>query len=225
MQFFKKSGQYIGTIGHFFKVFLQIIYGIWKVNKISDKLVTICGGTHLKSDSQYMQEAHELAHLLVSNNISVLTGGGPGIMEAASCGSIHDDSPMGAKTFGITVKGLEEKVVNPCIKDYYVTDEFFVRKWLLINYSLGFVIFPGGFGTLDELAEILTLLQTNKLQKCPVILIGTKYWSNLLKWMDDALSYGLITKEHLTFFTVTDDIQVAFKLLMEQSKVRENIKS
>ncbi|MCL4361367.1 TIGR00730 family Rossman fold protein [Candidatus Dependentiae bacterium] len=215
MQFFKRLKMLFGMMGHFLVVFLNLIYGIWKISKLNPPIVTIFGGTHLAQNSKYMHEAHNLAGNLISNHISVLTGGGPGIMEAASCGAIHKlDGIGGAQTIGITVKGLEENIVNPCVKDYIVTDHFFVRKWLLVNYSSGFVVFPGGYGTLDELAEILTLMQTKQVKQAPVILFGKEYWMNFLQWMEfSVLKNGLITQEHFKFITITDDINEALNII------------
>src|SRR6516165_2657935 len=121
----------------------QIIYGVWKISKLPHPIITIFGGSRLAQDTMYARQAHVLAHKLASHGISVITGGGPGIMEAASCGVRSEESVVGrrGRTLGITVRGLSDmkEPVNQCVMDdYVVTDYFFARKYLLINYSIAF---------------------------------------------------------------------------------------
>jgi uncharacterized protein (TIGR00730 family) len=201
-------------IGQLFRMSLHLLRGIRKVTQLERAPVTIFGGSRLKSDSIYMEQARQLAQMFASHGIPVLTGGGPGIMEAASCGagSIHSKV---ITTIGISVTGLNKAGPRSvCQRDVIFMDNFSARKWLLIRYSRGFAVFPGGFGTLDELMELLTLIQTKKLPKAPIVLIGTDYWKPFLTWVhDSALALGLISPEDRTLFTVTDDINEAFELL------------
>ena len=114
-----------------------------------------------------------------------------------------------ATSIGISVRGLEDK--NPCVQEYFKMDYFFARKWLLTQYSSGFVVFPGGFGTLDELSEVLTLLQTNQIKKVPIVLIGKEYWQPFMDWItNEMVDHQLITPEHVKLFSITDDIEQAF---------------
>ncbi len=205
-----------------FKTTFQLIYGVWKVSRLPEPIVTVFGGARLKQDDFYAQQAHELSHRLARANISVITGGGPGIMEAANCGISHEQAKaIRARTLGITVKGLGKKEqVNECAKEYIVMDYFFPRKWLMINFSVAFVVFPGGFGTMDELAEVATLMQTEQLPGVPLVLIGTEYWQPFMNWLtDSALKNGLISEKDLNLIRVTDDLDEAFCLLQERCEL------
>ena len=116
----------------------------------------------------------------------------------------------------IGVRGLEEGW-NRCAENYFELEYFFARKWLLNQFSTGFVIFPGGFGTLDELAEVLTLIQTKSLKRVPIVLIGVEYWQPLVDWIEkEALFHGAVLKEELELFYVTDDLDEAFCWVLER---------
>jgi uncharacterized protein (TIGR00730 family) len=205
---------YLALTGHLARVLFQLLYGISKLSRLKKAPVTIFGGTRLNADSIYIKKAQELAGMLADNNIPVLTGGGPGIMEAASCGAAMRQGKI-VTTIGIGVKGLKEPLpFNKCVKETIEMDYFFSRKWLLVKYSVGFAVFPGGFGTLDELMELLTLIQTKMRPKAPIVLIGKEYWQPFLRWVEDsALKNGLITEQDAALFSVTDDICEAFNLL------------
>lgn len=155
----------------------------------------------------YAKKAQELGQRFIDADISILTGGGPGIMEAASC---HISYTGKAKSIGIGVKDLEERP-NVCATEYFELEYFFARKWLLTEFSSAFVIFPGGFGTLDEMAGVLTLIQTKKLKRVPVVLIGKEYWKPFMQWIQqEAIAHGAIRVDELEFFYVTDDLDAAF---------------
>lgn len=205
---------YLSAIATLFKLWLDLLYGIYRISKLKHAPVTIFGGARLKAESIYMKQARQLAHMLASNNVPVLTGGGPGIMEAATCGAITSKG-MVVTTIGISVKGLESRDgQTKCQRNVIEMNDFGARKWLLIHYSVGFAVFPGGFGTLNELSEILTLIQTHLNPKAPIVLIGTDYWKPLMTWIQDfALKDGLISAEDAALFTLTDDIDMAFTLL------------
>jgi uncharacterized protein (TIGR00730 family) len=194
------------------KLFGQLLYGIWRISKFSQAPVTVFGGTYLDKHSVYIRQAQELARMLSREQIPVLTGGGPGIMEAANCGAVGEKQDEEIiSTMGITVQGLEE--TNICAKSNLVMRNFASRKWLLINYSAGFAVFPGGVGTLNELTELLTLIQAGKRARVPIILIGESYWKPFMAWLEAALEYGLIEPDVLELFRVTDDINCAFDVL------------
>ncbi len=202
-----------------FKTTIQLIYGVWKVSRLPEPIITVFGGARLKQDDFFAKQAHELTHKLARANISVITGGGPGIMQAASC-AVRDEQAKAirARTLGITVKGLGKKEpVNECAKEYIVMDYFFARKWLMINFSVAFVVFPGGFGTMDELAEVVTLFQTEQLPGVPVVLIGTDYWKPFMQWLtDSALKHSLVSQDDINLIRVTDNLDEAFCLLQER---------
>lgn len=200
----------------------QLVYGAWRLSRLIRPIVTVFGGARLKQDSPYAQQAHELAHKLIKQDISVITGGGPGIMRAASCGASHEIREyLRARSIGITVEGLKgEESSQECAQEYLVMSHFWARKWLMINYSVAFAIFPGGFGTVDELAQVVTLIQTKKLPGVPVVLIGTEYWQLFMDWMhNSALKEGLISQDDINLIRVTDDVDHALTLLKERCDV------
>lgn len=202
---------------HLLKVFAQLIYGIWKVSGVPAPRVTIFGGSRFGQKDPYAVEAHALAELFINNDISVITGGGPGIMEAANCAL----PPLGgtARSLGIGVRDLERP--NHCLHEYIELDYFFARKWLMTQYSQAFVVFPGGFGTLDELSEVITLIQTKKLKQVPIILLGKDYWQEFMQWLSSqALEHKLILTEELNLFTVTDNIHEAFRIIREDYHIK-----
>lgn len=221
MIFFKR-------IGFCFKVFwqltggmAQIMWGAWRISRLPRPIVTIFGGARLEQESLYARQAHELAHELIKQNISIITGGGPGIMRAASCGATHEiRENIQARSIGIAVEGLSEEPAQECAQEYLIMNQFFARKWLMINYSVAFAVFPGGFGTVDELAEVVTLIQTKKLPGVPVVLIGTQYWKLFMDWLhSSALKEGLITQDDINLIRVTDNLEEALFLLKERCEV------
>jgi len=147
----------------------------------------------------------------------VLTGGGPGIMEAANCGAMPKDKPVKpATTMGIGIKGmLHEEGINVCAGEYIALDYFFSRKWLLINYSIGFIVFPGGFGTFDELSDLLNLLQTGKRFSAPVILIGVEFWRPYVELLNNARKLVVLSPDNEPRIIVTDDLEHAVKVVTE----------
>lgn len=134
---------------------------------------------------------------------AVITGGGPGLMQAANQGAAE----AGARSVGLTIELPREEVPNPYADTVIAFEHFFVRKTVFVRYSCAFVALPGGFGTLDELFEALTLIQTGKLKNFPVILIGVDFWSGVVGWLRDALlADGKISERDLDLITVTDDL-------------------
>ena len=189
------------------------------MSKLQKPFVSIFGGARLSQESPYAMKANELARRLVEHNVSVLTGGGPGVMRAANCGAVKPTNGGKGKSVGIGVKDLGEGR-NPCVQEYFELNYFFARKWLLTRYSSAFIVFPGGFGTMDELAEVLTLIQTKKLAHVPIVLVGVDYWKPFMKWVhDSAISHDLIEKEDLKLFTVTDDMEEAFCLVRDECDI------
>ena len=143
--------------------------------------------------------------------MSVITGGGPGIMEAANCGAYASSvRTSGVRSIGIEVDGLQSEQINHCADQIIMVEEFAIRKWLLIHYSSAFVVFPGGCGTLDELFEVTTLIETGFLEKTPIILFGKEYWQTIIDWEINAFKLGLMLEKDLKPFFVTDDYNEAF---------------
>jgi uncharacterized protein (TIGR00730 family) len=169
------------------------------------------------SRHQWYKQARELGRALAAKKIPVLTGGGPGIMEAANRGAFES----GGMSVGLNIELPEEQNPNPYVTRLISFRYFFVRKVMLVKYSRAFVIFPGGFGTLDELYEALTLIQTEKIAQFPVVLFGRKHWSGLLRWMEkNMVRPGYIAPHDLEWLTVTDDVAEVVEII-ERARIAE----
>jgi uncharacterized protein (TIGR00730 family) len=167
-----------------------------------DKAVTIFGSARIGPDDPHYVAAMETARLLAEAGFAVITGAGPGIMEAGNKGARLG----GGRSIGCNIELPFEQGANPYVDTLVNFRYFFVRKTMFIKYSVAFIIFPGGFGTLDELFEALTLIQTGKIYRFPVILFGRYYWAGLLRWLQArVLSEGKISEGDLDLMLVTDD--------------------
>lgn len=216
IRFFERIGSVLWLVVSYLWLFPQLIWAGWKISRLNHPIVTIFGGKMVE-EGHYVTQARDLARCLAENGISIVTGGGPGIMEAANHGA--HDAGNGTRTMGVGVRGINtEEPVNPYVTDYIVTDFFYLRKHLLIYYSHAFVVFPGGFGTLDELFEVVMLMQTKKLPVMPVVLVGKEYWSGLLIWMNDAVRERIVSIEHAKLVVITDDIDEAARLVVGHCK-------
>lgn len=217
--FFARIGGCMTPTWHLLASAVQVIRGIWRISKLPHPIVSIFGGSRIKQDDEYAKAAYFLADQFARTGISVLTGGGPGIMQAASCGVIDGDEKSG-RTLGIGVRGLDDRPSDIGVMDYLELNYFFARKWLLMEYSSGFVFFPGGFGTLDELFQVLTLTETKKLNRVPIVLIGTEYWNPLLDWLKKEVFYHKLTlPESEQLISVTDDIKEAYCFMRDECVV------
>ena len=161
----------------------------------------------LPQNNKYCVMAHQLGELLAKNEHTVVTGGGPGIMEAASRGAYA----AGGRTIGLNITLKHEQFPNPYLTDCITFEYFFARKVSLAMASKVFVFFPGGFGTMDELAEILCLMQEEKMPKMPVFLIGKSYWKNFDRVLRKMLEEKMIAKSDLGIFKITDDVTEVVK--------------
>ena len=172
-----------------FKIMAEFVEGFEKLAKIGP-CVTIFGSARTQSNHPYYKMTEEIAAKIVRHGYGVITGGGPGIMEAANKGA----HKQGGKSVGVNIILPFEQNNNIYIDpDKLITfDYFFVRKVMFIRYSQGFVVMPGGFGTLDELFEALTLIQTKKIGRFPIVLVGTDYWKGLFHWIEEIV----LTQEH-----------------------------
>ncbi len=167
-----------------------------------DKAVTIFGSARIGPDDPHYDAAMETGRLLAEAGFAIITGAGPGIMEAANKGARLG----GGRSIGCNIELPFEQGANPYVDTLVNFRYFFVRKTMFIKYSVAFIIFPGGFGTLDELFEALTLIQTGKIYRFPVILFGRYYWAGLLRWLQArVLSEGKISEGDLDLMLVTDD--------------------
>ncbi|MBN7814682.1 LOG family protein [Algoriphagus pacificus] len=196
-----------------FKVMSEFVEGFEKLAKIGP-CVSIFGSARTPRDHFHYKMAEEIAAKLVRHGYGVITGGGPGIMEAGNKGA-HSE---GGKSVGLNIVLPFEQFNNIYIdRDKLLTfDYFFVRKVMFIKYSQGFVVLPGGFGTMDEFFEALTLIQTNKIGRFPIVLVGKKYWTGLLDWIKDTiLENNYINKEDLELFSIVEDPTEAVKVIDE----------
>jgi len=187
----------------------------WRVFRIQSELVDgfetlynlgpavgVFGGARFEEESPYYQQAMNVGAMLSQHGFSIITGGGPGIMEAANRGA-----KMGrGKSVGLNIELPHEQEPNPHLDISLSFRYFFVRKLMFVKYAMGFVIFPGGFGTMDELFEALTLVQTKKVTSFPLVLYSSEYWKGLVEWIRGTLvERGAISREDVDLIYVVDD--------------------
>ena len=184
-----------------FRIMSELVEGFDDLSKI-EKAVTVFGSARVPEDDVYYQKARFLGKLFAENNIPVITGGGPGIMEAANRGAFENNG----LSIGLNIELPMEQKPNPYTNSVISFRYFFVRKLMLIKYGWSFVIFPGGFGTLDEFSEAITLIQTHKIKPFPIILVGSEYWGGLVKWFRDTVLFNnFINEEDMNIFQIVDD--------------------
>ncbi len=195
-----------------FKVQSEFVQGFETLNEIGP-CVSIFGSARTRPDDPYYIKGVEVARLLTEEGYGVITGGGPGIMEAANKGA----RMAGGKSAGIAIKLPFEKGYNDFVdEDKVVTFKyFFVRKVMFVKYAQAFVVLPGGFGTLDELFEVLTLVQTQKISEVPVILIGKDFWGGMLDWIQKTVfeQFRNIAAGDLDLMPLTDDPEEAVEII------------
>ncbi len=195
-----------------FKIMSEFVDGFEKLAKIGP-CVSIFGSARTPRDHRYYKMAEEISAKLVRHGYGVITGGGPGIMEAGNKGA-HSEN---GKSVGLNIVLPFEQFENIYIdRDKLITfDYFFVRKMMFVKYAQGFIVLPGGFGTMDELFESLTLIQTNKIGRFPIVLVGKSYWSGLIDWIKATLlnEYQYINEEDLDLFSLVDDSDEAVQVI------------
>ncbi|MEM7548380.1 MAG: TIGR00730 family Rossman fold protein [Bacteroidota bacterium] len=195
-----------------FKVMSEFVEGFEKLAKIGP-CVSIFGSARTKDDHPNYKNAEEIASRLVDHGYGVITGGGPGIMEAGNKGA----HKAGGKSVGLNIILPFEQFNNIYIDpDKLITfDYFFVRKVMFVKYAQGFVVMPGGFGTLDELFEALTLIQTQKIGRFPIVLVGRKFWGGLIDWIKSTLleAENNINEQDLDLFDVVDTPEEAVQVI------------
>lgn len=197
-----------------FKVMSEFVQGFEKMAKIGP-CVSIFGSARTPRDHKYYLMAEDIASKLVGSGYGVITGGGPGIMEAGNKGA-HSN---GGKSVGLNIDLPFEQFENIYIdRDKLINfDYFFVRKVMFVKYAQGFIVMPGGFGTLDELFEAITLIQTQKIGKFPIVLVGHSFWDGLIDWIKDVLleQENNINKIDLDLFSVVDTSEEAVQKIYE----------
>lgn len=206
-----------------FKIMGEFVNGYEKLSKIGP-CVSIFGSARTKPDHGYYKLAEEVASKIVENGYGVITGGGPGIMEAGNKGA----HIARGTSVGLNIELPYEQHNNPYIDNDKCLDfdYFFVRKVMFVKYSQGFVVMPGGFGTLDELFEAMTLIQTHKIETFPIILVGSEFWGGLVDWIKDTLlTAGNISPKDLDLIHVVDTSDEVIDILnefYEKSKLSPN---
>lgn len=193
-----------------FKIMGEFVSGFEQMGMIKP-CVSIFGSARTKPTDRYYDETVEIAEKIVKQGFGVITGGGPGLMEAANKGAQQGDGT----SVGLVIELPFEQEINSYIdKDKHINfDYFFVRKVMFIKYAQAFVVMPGGFGTLDELFEALTLIQTEKIKKFPIVLFGSDFWSGLIDWIKKTLleEYRNVSPEDLDLIKIVDDVDEAVK--------------
>jgi len=174
--------------------------------------VTLFGGARVPREHRYYEEARRVAAALAKAGFSIITGGGPGLMEACNLGAIE----AGGQSIGLNIKLPFEQRVNEHVETGLVFDYFFVRKVMFVKYACGFVGLPGGFGTLDEIFEAITLKQTGKMPGFPVVLYGRSFWEGLFEWLSsEPLQHGMISTGDLELFHITDSADEVVERIRE----------
>jgi uncharacterized protein (TIGR00730 family) len=184
--------------------------------------VSIFGSARTKSDDPYYEKAVETARLLARQRVPIITGGGPGIMEAANRGAQEGNG----LSIGCNIELPFEQGTNPYVERSINFRYFFVRKTMFVKYSTAFIVFPGGFGTMDELFEALTLIQTGKVTMFPVVLFGREYWNGLIQWLEDrVVGEGKVDTKDLELLHVTDHPAEAVGWVLKARELREQSRS
>jgi uncharacterized protein (TIGR00730 family) len=165
--------------------------------------VTVFGSARIKPTDPLYNDAYELGKSLSNSGYNVFTGGGPGIMSAANKGAYEGKS----KSIGLNIELPKEQSSNSYLDENITFDYFFSRKVMLVKYSSACVYFPGGYGTADELMEVLTLIQTNKMKKVPIILYDSKFWASLLLWIEQSVEKSYVSKENFELIRVVDSVE------------------
>lgn len=210
-----------------FKVIAEFVDGYERLNRI-EPCVSIFGSARLQPDNKYYQLAVNVAKALVEEGYGIITGGGPGIMEAGNRGAKESEGT----SVGLNIDLPFEQGYNPYIDNNKVFNfnYFFVRKVMFVKYAQAFVVLPGGFGTLDELFEVLTLVQTKKVEAIPIILMGSEYWQGMIDWISQTMEkdHGTISAGDINLIPVVDTPEEAVKIINDfynknKGKIRPNI--
>ncbi|MCF8364630.1 MAG: TIGR00730 family Rossman fold protein [Bacteroidales bacterium] len=190
-----------------FKVMSEMVDGFEKLARIGP-CVSIFGSARTKDRHQHYRLAEEIAYLLTKSGFGIITGGGPGIMEAANKGAHF----AGGKSVGLNIELPFEQKANPFIDNDKLLnfDYFYIRKVMFMKYSQGYIVLPGGFGTLDEMFEAITLIQTHKMVSFPIVLVKKSYWGGLIKWIEEQLlGEGMIAEKDMRLFRMVDTAEEA----------------
>jgi uncharacterized protein (TIGR00730 family) len=209
----------IWELGFSIEVLFQFIKGFRTLHFI-DPCITVFGSARFESEHKYYKAAEAFGKGIAQMGFATMTGGGPGIMEAANKGAFEN----GGYSIGCNIKLPFEQHENPYLHRTITFNYFFVRKVLLVKYSYAFVILPGGFGTMDELFETLTLIQTKTINNFPVVLYGTSYFKPLIDYFNLMVEEGTISKEDIDLVLLTDDIEEGISHIKKYVKANYTVK-
>ena len=194
------------------RYFLEFIRGFESLGAIDRPCVTVFGSARLGQDTKFYEMARKLGRRLAEEGLAVMTGGGPGIMEAANRGA----KEAGGLSIGCNITLPFEQTPNPYLDILVQFDHFFIRQVMLVKYSCAFVVLPGGFGTLDEAFETVTLMQTDKIEDFPLISMGTDFWRPMAHFMRDTLiTQGTIGKRDIYLWSPTDSVEEAVDIIKD----------
>lgn len=200
-----------------FRIQSELIDGIETLNEIGPA-VSIFGGARFDEKEPFYTAAYQTAQQLTKDGLTVITGGGPGIMEAGNRGCIE----AGGTSVGLNIELSHEQAPNSYQNLPISFRYFFIRKLMFVKYAIAYVIFPGGFGTMDEFFESLTLIQTGKIRCFPVVLYGSEYWQGLIEWLKDSmLTHHCIDEEDMNLFQIVDtpeEVSAIIKTYQEEGK-------
>lgn len=203
-----------------FKIMSEFVDGFDVLSRVGDA-VTIFGSSRITPDNKYYKLGEEVAYLLAKEGYAIITGSGPGMMEAANKGARRAKG----QSIGLNIQLPSEQKSNPYVDTLLEFSYFFVRKVMFVKYAKAFVIMPGGYGTLDEFSEAINLIQTERISRFPVVLFGKEYWQGMLDWMKDTvLKNGCISKEDLNIFVVADSPKEVVSLIKRFYRRRLKIK-
>ena len=196
----------IHELGFAFEIFIQFIKGFRTLHFVGP-CITVFGSARYKEDHPFYQKAMEVGKGIASLGLTTMTGGGPGIMEAANRGAFE----AGGKSIGCNIKLPFEQQPNPYTHVSLTVNYFFIRKVLMVKYSYAFIILPGGFGTMDEFFETLTLAQTKVINDFPIVVMGKEYYKPFQDWMEQMIAAGTISVEDKKFMLFTDSVEEAIE--------------
>jgi len=203
-----------------FRIISEFTEGVDRLSNLG-YAVSIFGSARLPPDNPYYQQTVDMAKRLAKEKFSIITGGGPGIMEAANKGAFESQT----KSVGLNIRLPHEQTANPYQDITLDYRYFFVRKVMFVKHSMGYVCMPGGFGTMDEFFESLTLMQTEKIYPMPMILFGIEYWQGLIEWMKKTMiANGTVSESDFDFITLTDDVDQVVETMIKHREWKEEMK-
>ncbi|MFO7761169.1 MAG: TIGR00730 family Rossman fold protein [Thermodesulfobacteriota bacterium] len=210
-----------GDSWRLFKIMSEFVEGFDSLASVKGPAVSVFGSARIRENDKFYQMAVEIGRGLGKAGYAIMTGGGPGIMEAANRGA----SEVGARSIGLNISLPHEQEENKYTNLPLEFRYFFVRKVMLVKYAMAFICMPGGFGSLDELFEAFTLIQTRRIKPFPIILVGSSYWQGLVDWLQDSLVFSRsIEAEDLDIFRVMDDVGEIVGYIKENVRKNESEK-